>query len=195
MTFKTISGPAMTGAALGALMLASAAQAQTASPAPMSVSEVEALPPEYRSGPIVTDQTETMIDADGVETIVRTRRIESTAPHYDSYADQGEYADHTTYSYRSVPPQGYSHGYSSGYAPGYVAGASVFERDQWVAECERRTSGRSNREKGGIIGGLLGAIVGGIAGNRIADAGERLGGLDVGAAAAEHPGEEDHRRR
>jgi hypothetical protein len=57
----------------------------------------------------------------------------------------------------------------------------VFERDQWLAECERRTRGHDDGEKGGIIGGLLGAIAGGIIGNQVADSGDRLGGTLIGA--------------
>ena len=126
-------------------MLPFGVQAQDVDTAAMSVSEVDALPPEYRTGPVVTDVTETSVDADGVETITRIRRIETTSPRYGSHAHQ---AHAETYAFRKLP------------AHGYAPAASVFERDQWISECERRTNGRDNREKGGIIGGLLGAIAG-----------------------------------
>ena len=166
MTNRAISGSALAGITLAALALPAAASAQVVYSAPMSDSEVRSLPPEYRTGPAVADYSETSVDQYGVETITRTRRIETSAPY------PGEYAEY----------EGESHQY--GYAPapahGYAPAPAVFERDQWLDECERRTSGRGNREKGGIIGGLLGAIAGGIIGNRVADS-ERLGGTLIGA--------------
>ena len=164
MTYKAISCLAMSAA----MMMPSTLQAQDLPTAPLSASEVESLPAEYRTAPVISDFTETVVDENGVETITRTRRIESTAPIHAEYA---QHENHSTYAYRTIP----SHGHTYGYAPA----ASVFERDQWIAECERRTSGRDDREKGGIIGGLLGAIAGGIIGNRIAD-GDRLAGTLIG---------------
>ena len=164
MTFKAFTGLAMAGAATAALAMPAAVQAQMVNPAPMSASEVQSLPPEYRTGPAVADYSETTVDEYGVETITRTRRIESTAPH------QTEYVEYETEQYSYAPAVGYD----------YAPGAAVFEREQWIDECERRTSGRGDREKGGIIGGLLGAIAGGIIGNRVAD-GERLAGTLIGA--------------
>jgi len=55
-----------------------------------------------------------------------------------------------------------------------------YTREQWLEECYRRTGGKSNREKGNIIGGLLGAIAGGVLGNRVWDS-ERLAGTLIGA--------------
>lgn len=150
------------GLGLAALALPSAAQAQGAYPvaAPMDARDIESLPSEYRSAPQVFQDTETMIGADGVETITRTRRIEYPA-------NAGE------------PRHG---GYHPGsYPQGYAPSNAVFEREQWLEECERRTRGRDDREKGGIIGGLLGAIAGGIAGNEIAGSGDKLGGTLLGA--------------
>ncbi|MGJ8606227.1 MAG: glycine zipper 2TM domain-containing protein, partial [Marivita sp.] len=144
------------------------AQAQTSYPAPMSQSEVESLPPEYRTGPAVENYTETTVDEYGVETVTRTRRIESRGPYTDA-EHTGDYAPH------------YDQGYAPQYAPAsYAPATSVFEREQWIDECEHRTNGSSGNEKGGIIGGLLGAIAGGIIGNRVSDA-ERLGGTLIGA--------------
>lgn len=164
MTFKALSGFAMAGVATAAFAIPAAAQAQAVYPAPMSASEVQSLPPEYRTGPAVADYSETTVDEYGVETITRTRRIDSPAPQ------QTEYVEYETEQYSYAPAPGY----------GYAPGAAVFERDQWIDECERRTSGRGDREKGGIIGGLLGAIAGGIIGNRVSD-GERLAGTLIGA--------------
>jgi len=147
-------------ASLPLLASAVTTQAQDApiSAEPMSAREVQQLPPEYRTGPVLSeDVTE---GPDGIETITRTRRIESAAP-----------ADQTVYDRQGfAPPAGVP------YAPAPV----VFERDQWIEECRRRTAGRDEREKGGIIGALLGAITGGIIGNRVAD-GERLAGTLIGA--------------
>ncbi|BDI59795.1 hypothetical protein [Qipengyuania nanhaisediminis] len=128
----------------------------------MSQAEVETLPEEYRSAPTTEEYTETTVGADGVETITRTRRIER----------MGHPA---TSAHPAYPAATY---YQTAYAPA----AGVFEREEWIAECEERTDGRGDREKGGIIGGLLGAIAGGIIGNRVAD-GERLAGTLIGVGA------------
>ncbi len=55
-----------------------------------------------------------------------------------------------------------------------------YTREQWLEECYARTGGKSNREKGNIIGGLLGAVAGGVIGNRVWDS-ERLAGTLIGA--------------
>lgn len=160
-----------TSAALGiagaALLTAGGAAAQTL--APLSPAEVNALPPEYRTGPVPADRTETTIGPDGVETITRTRYIPApvpaqatpTAPAYTPYPGAAP-----------MPPM-------MGYAPQ----PAVFERQQWIDECRRRTAGRSRDETGTIIGALLGAIGGGVAGNLIAGAGDKLLGTVVGGAA------------
>ncbi len=144
-----------------AMALPAAAQAQVYAPAPMSDAEVQSLPPEYQSGPVTSEYTETSVDEYGVETITRTRRIEHPAPY------PGSEPAHTATYAPTYQEASYAHA------------GSVFERDQWLDECERRTNGRSNREKGGIIGGLLGAVAGGIIGNRAFDS-ERLGGTLLG---------------
>lgn len=117
---------------------------------PMSESELRALPPEYRTAPVTSQVTETREIVDGVETITRTRRIDLPA---------------------AAP-----NGYHQGYAPAPV----VFERDQWLDECRRRTVGQSKDNTGTIIGGLLGAIAGGVAGYEIAGAGDRVLGTVLG---------------
>ena len=155
------------GIAAAALALPQVAHAQALPP--ITDAEIQSLPPELQSGPITEDFSETSIDADGVETITRTRRIESRYPATVEYADQGSQAGYA--------PAAYPH---AGYTQAYAPGAAVFQREQWIDECERRTNGRGDREKGGIIGSLLGAITGGIIGNRVADT-ERLGGTLIGA--------------
>ncbi|QFT76361.1 hypothetical protein [Erythrobacter sp. THAF29] len=153
---------AATGLACASLALTGVAHAQDASTAPMSVDEVKALPADMQSAPVPveTETTETLVGPDGVETIVRTRRIDRPQRAHES--DDG-----TNYHTPSTPS--------------YAPVATVVEREEWIAECEARTSGRSEREKGGIIGGLLGAITGGIIGNRVAGDGDRLLGTVVGA--------------
>lgn len=126
----------------------------------MSAQEVEALPAEYRTGPVREELTETITNADGVETITRTRRIESTMPVSGSHG-----------SYPEV-----------GYGPAYMP-RTVVDREAWIEECEARTEGYGEEGKGRLIGGLLGALGGGFLGNRIAGDGRRLGGTLIGAGA------------
>lgn len=145
------------GIAVAAAALPAVAQAQVV--APMTSEEIRALPVEYQSAPSIEEFEERTIDANGVETITRTRVIEAASP----YPTSGHHYQQYTPAYQHAP------------------GTAVFQRDQWIAECERRTANRGDRERGGIIGALLGAIGGGIAGNRIADAGDRLGGTLIGA--------------
>ncbi|MCK0129756.1 hypothetical protein [Erythrobacter sp. F6033] len=153
-TTRTFAGIALSASAIA---IASPAAAQ------LSDAELSQLPSEYRSGPVQQDYTDTSVGPDGVETIVRTRRIEHSAPATEYYESEREYAAQPHYSYAHSPT------------------ATVFERDQWIEECERRTNGRGEKEKGGIIGSLLGAVAGGIIGNRVAGAGDRLGGTLIGA--------------
>ena len=119
---------------------------------PLSEAEVRALPPEYRTAPVTSQVTETREMIDGVETITRTRRIELPATPHHGYAPQMAYA----------------------------AAPVVFEREQWLDECRRRTAGRNKNDTGTIIGGLLGAIAGGFAGYEIAGAGDRVLGTVLG---------------
>lgn len=168
LSLSTFTG---VGLAIAALTAPSAAVAQDFMPdiQPLDEAELQTLPPELRTGPgAVGATTQREIGPDGVETIIRTRRIARSTPA----PVQTEYEVETAYQ----APVQYGHGYSRAYAPG----AQVFQREQWIAACEDRTSGRSGREKGGIIGGLLGAIGGGILGNRLFDS-ERLGGTLLGA--------------
>ncbi len=175
MTVSAFSRTLFAGLGLAAVAAAAPASAQAQDaypqagpldPAPMDEADVRALPPEYRTGPAVYRDSETIVGPDGVETITRTRRIESRGPDYAG--SEGYYEAGTQYP-----------AYAQNY--GYSPTSTVFEREEWIDECERRTNGYDDREKGGIIGGLLGAIAGGIAGNRIADAGDRLGGTLIGA--------------
>ena len=67
--------------------------------APMTVSEVRTLPPEYQSLPVEPETATTIVDADGVETITRTRRIVSNTPLTNTaYAPIRQAAPVTTYS-------------------------------------------------------------------------------------------------
>ena len=146
-----------------ALAIPAAATAQDYSDmpplAPLSEAEVRSLPVEYRTAPVRSEVTETREIVDGVETITRTRRIDLPAQ-------------------RGPMPQGHAHGYAPqmAYAPAPV----VFERDQWLNECRRRTAGRDKDDTGTIIGALLGAIAGGFAGYEIAGAGDRVLGTVLG---------------
>ncbi len=154
-----------------ALAVPALAQAQNYSDlpplTPMSPAEQGALPSDMRTAPTMarTDETVTMVD--GVETITRTRYIEAPRPA------------------AAAPAQSYAPSYTQGYAPMpttayYTSTPAVFERDQWVDECQRRTSGRNKDDTGLIIGGLLGAIAGGFAGYEIAGVGDRVLGTVLG---------------
>lgn len=162
------------GVVLPALALPAVAQAQNYSDlpplTPVSEAELRTLPPEYRAAPTYAQTTETVTTLDGVETITRTRRIDGPRP-------------------APAAPQAYAAGYppQQGYAPyypqaGYVPAAApvVFEREQWIDECRRRTRGQNRNNTGLIIGGLLGAIGGGFAGYEIAGAGDRVLGTVLG---------------
>lgn len=159
------------GVAMPVLALPGLAQAQNYSDlpplAPMSEAEVRSLPAEYRSAPVAVQTNETITNADGVETITRTRRIESRAP-----AGTGGY----------TPAPRYAPNYpQAAYLPAPMAAAPVvFEREQWLDECRRRTKGRDRDDTGLIIGGLLGAIAGGVAGYEIAGVGDRVLGTVLG---------------
>lgn len=144
-----------------ALALPAAAQAQDYAGlpplSPMSEAEVRTLPADMRSAPVMMQPTETVTNVDGVETITRTRRIDAprpmpAAPQYQGYAGPAAY----------------------GPAP------VVFERQQWIDECRRRTRGQDRDSTGSIIGGLLGAIAGGFAGYEIAGVGDRVLGTVLG---------------
>lgn len=131
----------------------------------MSDDEIMDLPPEYQEIESQTDQsdfdwsTDSSVDADGVETVVRTRRITRRAPPAPSRV----YESDDVYTEAPAVP--------------------VLGREAWIEECERRTRGLGESEKGGIIGGLLGAVFGGVVGNRVAGAGDRLAGTIIGAGA------------
>lgn len=170
LRFRTLT---RLGVILPALAVPAMAGAQNYSDLPpltaMSPAEVRTLPVEYRTAPVMApvmaQANETITMVDGVETVTRTRRIDAPRPH-QGYAPQGH------------AHQGYAH---QGYAPMPYAAPVVFERDQWIAECRRRTAGRNNNDTGLIIGGLLGAIAGGVAGYEIAGVGDRVLGTVLGA--------------
>lgn len=140
---------------------------------PMGQSEVRDLPADMRTAPAPVAgariaPTETVTIVDGVETITRTRYI--PAPGAVAPAAQG-------YAPQYYPGQGHV---APAYGYGYAVQPAVFERDQWIEECRRRTRGQSRDKTGAIIGGLLGAIGGGIAGYEIAGAGDRVLGTVLG---------------
>jgi len=144
-----------------ALVLPAAAQAQNYADlpplAPMGEAEVRTLPADMRSAPARMQQNETVTNVDGVETITRTRRIDAPRP------------------VPAAPPhQGYAAPVAFGPAP------VVFERQQWIDECRRRTRGQDRDSTGAIIGGLLGAVAGGFAGYEIAGVGDRVLGTVLG---------------
>lgn len=144
-----------------ALAVPAMAQAQNYSDlpplAPMSPAEQRALPADMRTAPVTARTDETVTVVNGVETITRTRYIDAPRP--------------------AAAPQ------AQGYAPAanYYSGTpAVFEREQWIDECQRRTKGRNHNDTGLIIGGLLGAVAGGFAGYEIAGAGDRVLGTVLG---------------
>lgn len=132
--------------------------------APLGEAEVRSLPPEYRSAPVSVVTEETVTTIDGVDTITRTRRIEGPRPA----------------QVPARPAQSYVPQYAPQYAPVAYPAPAVFERDQWIAECNRRIAGRDKDDTGLIIGGLLGAIAGGVAGYEIAGVGDRVLGTVLG---------------
>ena len=156
--------------ALPAIAFATPAAAQDELPplpetVEIETTEVRTVPPvpvAPTTRPLAWNE-EVEVGPDGVETIIRTRRIDRSGPWPHPRPHHG--MGHGLAFYPSGP---------IGHAP------IVLEREQWLAECRRRTEGRSEKEKGGIIGGLLGAVAGGIIGNRVAD-GERLAGTLIGA--------------
>ena len=161
-----------------ALALPAAAQAQNYADlpplTPMSETQVQQLPADMRSAPAPAPvtairPTETVTVVDGVETITRTRYINAPG------AMPPPAPAHAQPPYN--PAQAYGPGY--GYSYGYAAPA-VFEREQWIDECRRRTRGQNRDNTGLIIGGLLGAIAGGVAGYEIAGAGDRVLGSVLG---------------
>lgn len=177
------------GVILPALALPALASAQNYSDlpplTPMSEAEVRTLPPEYRTGPMMTAQTAqtgqtaqvtqtSTIGADGVETITRTRRID--LPRGPASAPQPQ--PQQGFAPQGFAPMGFA---PMAYAPmAYAPAPVVFERQQWLDECRRRTRGRNNNDTGLIIGGLLGAIAGGVAGYGIAGVGDRVLGTALG---------------
>ncbi|MBU7580162.1 MAG: hypothetical protein KAF27_06780 [Porphyrobacter sp.] len=164
----------LTALALAAVPAALQAQNYSDLPplTPMGQNELRALPSDMRSAPapvtVPMQMNETVTTVNGVETITRTRRIDAARP-------------------APVAPDGYprpigmpnpAYAQPQAYAPAYAP--AVFEREQWIEECRRRTRGQNRDRTGLIIGGLLGAIAGGVAGYEIAGAGDRVLGSVLG---------------
>lgn len=160
-----------------ALAVPAAAQAQNYSDlpplAPMSQTQVQQLPAHMRTAPapvpMAVQTNETVTVENGVETITRTRRIENARPATPSPDGYGRVVGLPNPASMPQPA----------YVPAYAAPA-VFEREQWIEECRRRTRGQNRDNTGLIIGGLLGAIAGGFAGYEIAGAGDRVLGTALG---------------
>ncbi len=150
-----------------ALALPGIAQAQNYSDlpplTPMPVAEQRALPADMRTAPTTARTEETVTLVNGVETITRTRFIDAARPA--AAAPAHTYAQ----SYAPIPTTAY-----------YSGTPAVFERQQWIDECQRRTKGRNRNDTGQIIGGLLGAVAGGFAGYEIAGVGDRVLGTVLG---------------
>jgi hypothetical protein len=168
---RTTTGLGLAGTAL---LMAGTASAQSLPP--LSPAEVGTLPPEYRTGPMPVDRTETTIGADGIETITRTRYIPAPAAAQAAATPQAYMPPPHAGTYPGGPPM-------QPVPMGYAAQLAVFERQQWIDECHRRTAGRNRNDTGTIIGALLGAIGGGVAGNLIAGTGDKLLGTVIGGAA------------
>ncbi|MEL7199392.1 MAG: glycine zipper domain-containing protein [Pseudomonadota bacterium] len=158
---------------IGATAISSEAMAQAlprAIPAPSISTQLPAQLP--------AETVETTTAADGLETITRTRRIpaRATPAQVQVQPAQPQYA--------APPPSGgaYPTYPVAAYPVATTPAQVVVGREQWINECRRRTAGRSDSDRGKILGGLLGAAVGGLSGNRIAS-GERLGGTLIGAGA------------
>ncbi len=160
-----------------ALALPAAAQAQNYADlpplSPMSQAELRTIPADMRTAPVTAMQAgETVTTVNGVETITRTRRIDAPRP-----LPAGPTAPHQGYA----PPHAPAHAPMHAYAPQMAYAAPVvFERQQWIDECRRRTKGQNRDDTGTIIGGLLGAIAGGFAGYEIAGVGDRVLGTVLG---------------
>lgn len=160
-----------------ALALPAAAQAQNYADlpplTPMSQAELRTVPVDMRTAPVTAMQAgETVTTVNGVETITRTRRIDTPRPQSAAPA-----APHQGYA----PPHAAPHAPMHTYAPQMAyAAPAVFERQQWIDECRRRTKGQNRDDTGTIIGGLLGAIAGGFAGYEIAGVGDRVLGTVLG---------------
>ncbi|MFM7379442.1 MAG: hypothetical protein ACKO1O_15165 [Erythrobacter sp.] len=153
---------------------------------PMTGTELRPLPSDMRSAPMPAEVRrlptssiqagETVTTENGVETITRTRRIDAPHPLPATQAPPMQGYLQPTYA----APMTYAQPvYAAPVA--YAPAPAVFERQQWIDECRRRTQGRNRDETGLIIGGLLGAIAGGFAGYEIAGAGDRVLGSVLGA--------------
>ena len=160
--FRVVAYAILASAALP--MDANAQQASSTNPAPSTPpasstsSEIGVLPEEYLTGQLPpggreTVMEETFISEDGVETIIRTRRIEprrAPPPVQASYL--GAPVQYGTNGERLAP--GAAPGYAAPTSPpppsqqpttsynapnGTAGGQNVMTHEQWIAECERRT--------------------------------------------------------
>ncbi len=167
--------PTLPLAALALVAMPAAAQSQAQNYgdlpplAPMPEAQVRALPADMQRAPAPVQTGETVTTVDGVETITRTRRIDTPRPAP---------AAPEAYAVRYLPDPAAYAAQSAYVAPAYAP--VVFEREQWLDECRRRTRGQDRDGTGLIIGGLLGAIAGGVVGYEIAGVGSSLVGAGGG---------------
>ena len=138
-------------------MVAASAASLAAAPA-LADNHSGNVPEEYQTVPAEFETQPGASEAEGVESVTRTRWIRREGGAVDL-----EKRPHIT------------HHRAGGYAPYPVA----FDQQTWLEECYARTRGVERKKRGGIIGGLLGAITGGIIGNRVWDS-ERLLGTVIG---------------
>ena len=112
--------------------------------------------------------TQTSVSPDGVETITRTRRITRSTPLPNP--------NHR----RPTAQHGYPQAYPHGHAAPVAAAPVVFNEEQWLDQCERRTRDLNDNDRSTILGGLIGAAAGGLIGNRVAGRRNRLAGSLIG---------------
>lgn len=132
------------------------------------------------AAPMVTSAAQSALQSAPIQTARAIAPVAAAAPVFAQTAAPVAAAQ-TAASY--YQPQYYQTAQRTIPAQTFPATQAVpvqYTREQWLEECYRRTGGKSNREKGNIIGGLLGAVAGGVLGNRVWDS-ERLAGTLIGA--------------
>ncbi|WP_245228726.1 glycine zipper 2TM domain-containing protein [Pontixanthobacter sp. CEM42] len=186
-----------TGAALGALIIATPALAQNgdpemtyeergyeyAQPAPPAVPQPA--PITYRQEAVVQPLPARTNYKQPVRYVKEQRYVKDHAgADYDVEYDY-ETAPHPAPAPQYHPPRhavpSYAPHQASAYPPHHQQ--PQFDRAAWMDECVSRVSGRHGRRdsNGKVIGGLVGAAAGGLIGNRVAGRGDRLAGTLIGA--------------
>lgn len=151
--------------ALAVAAVPAAAHAQTGEPTWSSAEDVAALPADLRSAPIQTEDYETVVGPDGVETIVRTRRIYGQAPvqGYQQYPvlERDEWIEECRERTRGYDRA--DRGRIIGGLLGAVAGGII----------GNRIAGSGDRLAGTLLGAGVGAAGGAIVGDSIDDRNDR----------------------